>query len=79
MNIYFQKSFQRGFGTFPLKGDDLWNRILSSAFDETALACDRGGHETRAATCPWIVSARPIRDAGSGAAHDPVRGTEPAP
>jgi 2,5-diketo-D-gluconate reductase B len=23
MNIYFQKSFQRGFGTYPLKGDDL--------------------------------------------------------
>lgn len=27
MNIYFQKSFQRGFGTFPLKGDDLRNAI----------------------------------------------------
>ncbi len=27
MNIYFQKSFQRGFGTYPLKGDDLRNAI----------------------------------------------------
>lgn len=27
MNIYFQKSFQRGFGTYPLKGSDLRNAI----------------------------------------------------
>lgn len=27
MNIYFQKSFQRGFGTYPLKGGDLRNAI----------------------------------------------------
>lgn len=27
MNIYFQKSFQRGFGTYPLRGDDLRNAI----------------------------------------------------
>ncbi|MDX3930123.1 MAG: aldo/keto reductase [Shinella sp.] len=30
MNIYFQKSFQRGFGTFPLKDDDLRNAIQAA-------------------------------------------------
>ncbi|MER8886236.1 aldo/keto reductase [Mesorhizobium sp. M0816] len=30
MNIYFQKSFQRGFGTFPLKGNDLRHAIAAA-------------------------------------------------
>lgn len=32
MNIYFQKSFQRGFGTYPLKGDEL-RRAIEAAID----------------------------------------------
>lgn len=48
MNIYFQKSFQRGFGTYPLKGDNLRNAI-DAAIDAGYRAFDTAqmyGNET---------------------------------
>ena len=40
MNIYFQKSFQRGFGTYPLKGEELRSAI------HTALAAGYRAFDT---------------------------------
>lgn len=40
MNIYFQKSFQRGFGTYPLKGEELRSTI------HTALAAGYRAFDT---------------------------------
>lgn len=31
MSIYFEKTYQRGFGTFPLKGEELHNAVLTAA------------------------------------------------
>lgn len=48
MNIYFQKNFQRGFGTYPLKGDALRNAV-DAAIDAGYRAFDTAqmyGNET---------------------------------
>lgn len=57
MNIYFQKSFQRGFGTYPLKGDQLRSAIEAAvevgyrAFDTAQMYGNEGDTGEALAEC----------------------------